>query len=64
MICALSTSPATSGALISSAATAWMPVMSWPVSQRSWSNSWTPMSMAIPPECARKAAAGGDSSHW
>jgi len=36
---------------------------SCPVSQRNWSNSWTPISMKMPPLVARKAAAGGRSSH-
>ena len=45
-------------------ATAARLLMSWPVSQRSWSNSCTPMSIAIPPLCARNAADGGCSSHW
>src|SRR5581483_4758759 len=38
--------------------------LSWPSSQRAWSSSCTPMSIAMPPLVARYSGDGGHSSHW
>ena len=59
----LSGSPGTGPSEDAAAATALTSSISCPVSQRIWSNSWTPMSTRIPPLRVRNDGAGGASSH-